>query len=160
MNAADVATRVKERFGLDSPAEGALVAREKVVELSRMLKDECGFHFLVYVTGAHFLAVAEKKKGETVEPAVPEHYIAAYRVRNLHDNLEYTFRCRVDVGTPIATVYPVWAGADWQERECFDLVGIVFEGHPDLRRIMLPEDWEGHPLHRDYPIETPHTPWR
>jgi NADH-quinone oxidoreductase subunit C len=65
---------------------------------------------------------------------------------------------RIDVSVP--SVYSVWVGADWQEREAFDLVGPVFEGHPDLRRIMLPEDWEGHPLQRQYAIDTPHRPWR
>jgi NADH-quinone oxidoreductase subunit C len=54
----------------------------------------------------------------------------------------------------------IWAGADWQEREQYDLLGVRFEGHPDLRRIMLPEDWEGHPLRKDYAIDTPCEPWR
>ena len=56
------------------------------------------------------------------------------------------------VGDPpaIRTVSDIWLGANWHERECWDLLGVVFEGHPDLRRIMLPEDWEGHPLRKDY----------
>jgi NADH-quinone oxidoreductase subunit C len=61
---------------------------------------------------------------------------------------------RVSGQDPVVdSLVPVWPGANWLEREIFDLFGIRFSGHPDLRRILLPEDWEGYPLRRDYPVE-------
>ena len=54
----------------------------------------------------------------------------------------------------------VFKGADWMERECYDMFGVAFEGHPDLRRILLADDWEGHPLRKDYAVDTPQAPYR
>ncbi len=62
--------------------------------------------------------------------------------------------------TKIDSVISVWRGVDWHERECYDLFGIVFAGHPDLRRILLPESWEGHPLRKDYPVKGPEKEWK
>ena len=63
-------------------------------------------------------------------------------------------KVRIAGGDPFAeSVTTIWPTADWHEREVFDLFGIRFEGHPDLRRILMPEDWEGYPLRKDYPTE-------
>ncbi len=63
-------------------------------------------------------------------------------------------RVRLAGSDPVVdSLVPVWPGANWLEREIFDLFGIRFAGHPDLRRILLPDDWEGHPLRRDYPVQ-------
>jgi NADH:ubiquinone oxidoreductase subunit C len=61
-------------------------------------------------------------------------------------------QCWLDEGEPVSSVISVWPTADWHEREQFDLMGVRFEGHPNLERLLMPDDWEGHPLRKDYPI--------
>ena len=71
-----------------------------------------------------------------------------YSYAKKHRVVLKAFLDRDDPAMP--TLVNVWSAANWQERECFDLLGVLFEGHPDLRRLLLPDDWEGHPLRKDY----------
>lgn len=138
------------RFGIaELPPEGPEVPRALLVELARALKQELGFGYFTGCAATHYPAAGEE----------PERTMVWYRVRRIPRD-EFAFRVWCPVGESVPTLSGVWAGADWQEREQYDLVGTVFEGHPDLRRLMMPEDWEGHPLRRDYAIDTRHAPWR
>jgi NADH-quinone oxidoreductase subunit C len=77
-----------------------------------------------------------------------------YHLVSIPKKNKLRLRVRVSGDDPVVdSLVPVWPGANWLEREIFDLMGIRFAGHPDLRRILLPEDWEGHPLRRDFPVE-------
>ncbi|MET0649934.1 MAG: NADH-quinone oxidoreductase subunit C [Pyrinomonadaceae bacterium] len=75
-----------------------------------------------------------------------------YHLVSPHRRTRVRLKVQVDGGQSVPTVQTIWHGAGWPEREVFDLFGIVFEGHDDLRRLMMPEDWEGHPLRKDVPL--------
>ncbi len=86
-------------------------------------------------------------------PGEPRYQVVYHLV-----SFENRARLRVKTWVPgeeahLPTVSTMWPGANWLEREVFDLFGIVFDGHPDLRRVLMPEDWEGHPLRKDYPVQ-------
>lgn len=154
---------LRERFDLpEQPPEGEppLVDVAQHVALASALK-ELGFTLYITVVATHFPAEQPKaKKGEEPPPPIPERWEVATVLRRPGPGSQ-TFTWRVSVERPVVpTLYPLFAGADWQEREQYDLVGVIFEGHPDLRRLMMPEDWEGHPLRKDYAIDTRVHPWR
>lgn len=76
-----------------------------------------------------------------------------YHLHSIAQRHKITIKVEVSKDDPkVSSVASVWRTADWHEREAFDLVGVVFTGHPDPRRILLPEDWEGHPLQKDYKV--------
>jgi NADH-quinone oxidoreductase subunit C len=86
-------------------------------------------------------------------PELTPRFHVVYRLRSLKQNLILGFRVPLDGNFPVMpTLTGVYANANWFERELWDMFGIRFEGHPDLRRVVMPEDWEGHPLRKDYPL--------
>src|SRR5260370_11032817 len=85
-------------------------------------------------------------------PSEPR-FEVVYHLHSVERNERVRLKCRLRGEDPvIESVTGVWRGANWYEREVFDLFGIKFLGHPDLRRILMPDDWEGHPLRKDYPV--------
>ena len=80
---------------------------------------------------------------------------------NLDARVAVQLRTRLGAGnTHCPSLVPVFRGANWMERECYDMFGVAFDGHPDHRRILLADDWEGHPLLKSYAVDTPHPPYR
>ena len=117
------------------------VRREDLPTVARLLRDELKFELLSGVSGVHY----------------PEDTGA--ELHAVYHLLSMTFnrRVRVEVTTPdtdrhIPSLVPIYPTADWHERETFDMFGIVFDGHPALTRILMPDDWPGHPQRKDYPL--------
>jgi NADH-quinone oxidoreductase subunit C len=82
-------------------------------------------------------------------------------VDNLDERFSVLMKSRLGAGVTVCdSIVAVYRGANWMEREAFDMFGIRFEGHPDLRRILLEPDWVGHPLLKSYAVDTPHPPYR
>jgi NADH-quinone oxidoreductase subunit C len=116
------------------------IASSKIVSVCGFLKYDQGFVRLSSVTGVDRY------------PAEPR-FEVVYHLHSIDRNERLRLKCRLPAADPvIESVTSVWRSANWYERETFDLFGIQFINHPDLRRIMLPENWEGHPLRKDYPV--------
>ena len=119
------------------------IAPEKIVSVCGFLKYDQNFIRLSTITGVDRY------------PAEPR-FEVVYHLHSLERNLRLRLKCRLPGDKPeIDSVTSVWAGANWFERETFDLFGIVFRNHPDLSRIMMPDDWVGHPLRKDYTVTGP-----
>jgi NADH-quinone oxidoreductase subunit C len=122
------------------------IERARIVEVCQALRDGFEFNYLSDLTCAHY----------------PDNLDAPFEViYNLY-SISKNERVRLKVATNgegVDSVTSIWPSADWPEREVFDLFGVVFRNHPDLRRILLPPDWEGHPLRKDYPLEFVENRW-
>jgi NADH-quinone oxidoreductase subunit B/C/D len=143
-----------EHGATEFPKDAApLVPVDRHVALATRLK-ALGFRQFVYVVASHFPAKTGAK------PA-PERFEVAYALRTIGKGSRLvSWRLALEPGQAAPTLCRVFAGADWQEREQWDLVGVRFAGHPDLRRIMTPADWTSHPLRKDFPADAACPPWR
>jgi NADH-quinone oxidoreductase subunit C len=144
---ADTLAATRDRFGpaLEQVVEfrgetSLIVQRSAVIDVLRFLKDERAIGFLATLT-----AVDDW-------PGEPR-FTVVYQLRSLAHGADLRVKVRLAGDDPVLpTCTPVYLNANWHERDTWDLFGIRFDGHPDLRRIMMPQDWEGHPLRKDYPL--------
>jgi len=147
-----VLTRLQERCG-DEIQEVTTWRHETTVILrlsgllrvGRILRDDpdLAFDFLSSVTGVDRLNLPESHP----------RFEVVYHLYSLGHKWRLRLKVRVDEGEAVPSVTSIWETATWHEREVFDLFGVTFSNHPDLRRILMPEDWQGHPLRKDYPVE-------
>ena len=119
------------------------VKKEDIVKISKFLHDdpELSYDYLSDVVGVDYLG--RKPRFEVV-----------YHLYSIKNNTRLRLKVGVDEkNAQVETVTTVWKSANWPERESYDLFGIKFKNHPDLRRILLPDEWKGHPLRKDYPLK-------
>ncbi|MBW2474901.1 MAG: NADH-quinone oxidoreductase subunit C [Deltaproteobacteria bacterium] len=141
---------MKEKFG-DTVLETTeyrgettvVVKKEDIVAVCAFLKEELGFNFLTDLCGVDYMGQDPR-------------FMVVYHLYNIGTHTRLRIKAPVEESdTRIDTVSGVWTTADWMERETWDLMGITFNNHPDPRRILMPDDWEGHPLRKDYPVQGP-----
>ena len=118
----------------------AFVKKDAIVEVCRFLKDEQSFNMAPYITAVDYLG--QDPRFEVV-----------YNLFSTRTNARVRLRVKVpESDALVPSVTGLWRGADWFERYCFDMYGISFSGHPDLRRLLMYDEFVGHPLRKDYPL--------
>jgi NADH-quinone oxidoreductase subunit C len=121
--------------------ETVTIRREALPEVAKHLRDGLGFEFLMDLTAVDY-------------PEREDRFEMVYHFYSLKTNLRLRLKAPVSGITPVvASLTPLWSAANWFEREVYDMFGIKFEGHPDLRRILMYDTFEGHPLRKDYPLK-------
>lgn len=121
--------------------ETVVVRKEALVRAALFLRDELGFDMLMDLTAADYL------------PREPRYELVCHLYSTKH-NYRLRLKCPVEGKSPEAdTLTGVWAAANWFEREAWDMFGVNFKGHPDLRRLLMYDGFEGHPLRKDYPLK-------
>ena len=143
-----------------------------LVDAALHLRDELGFNFLSDVAASDYLGWGGKGISgyigtptgrdlnrpstgglQTLPQPKPKRFSVSYHLLRIGDRpARVRLQVWVDESEPVPSVVSVWPTADWHEREAYDLMGLRIEGHPNLTRILMDDDWEGHPLRKDYPI--------
>jgi NADH-quinone oxidoreductase subunit C len=144
-NLSVISEAIRERFAAQEYAflgEFSLIVKpEQIVEVCKALRDEFNFEVLTEETAVDYW------------PEQSPRFNVVYRMRSLQHTLILGLRVPLEGNAPsIPTIEGIYKNANWFERELWDMFGIHVEGHSDLRRIVLPYDWEGHPLRKDYPL--------
>lgn len=137
---------IAERLGATPYERGLIVGADRRVETARRLRDEEGFDFLRDVTAVDWLG-RRNIHGDT-----RKRFDLCCQFANLKAKSTITLKVPVDDGEEVDSLRALFPAAEFLEREVYDLFGIRFRNHPDLRRILLSDDWEGHPLRKDYPV--------
>ena len=149
-----------------------VVEREHLAGAAAHLRDEHGFNFLSDITAVDYLGWGDAGVSgyigtpagrdlntpmtqgyQALPQAKPKRFAMNYHLLKLADRPErIRVQTWIDEDEPVPSVIYVWPTADWHEREAWDMMGVRVEGHPNLQRILLEDDWEGHPLRKDYPL--------
>jgi NADH-quinone oxidoreductase subunit C len=132
-----VSAGLRAEFKPTTPDPHLEIAREDLLKISQMLREnpDLAFDSLMCLSGLDY----------------PDRLEVVINLHSFKHRHKITIKVKCPKDDPvIPTVSAIWPTAEWHEREAFDLIGVRFEGHADLRRILLPEDWEGHPLRKDY----------
>jgi NADH-quinone oxidoreductase subunit C len=146
----DILAKLRERFGANAFTTSEFrdnrrvhVPAEQAYAVLEFLKQECGFDQLAELTAVDYLHY----------PNAKDRYGVVWCPLSTTTGLRLIVKTSVNDPEPsVRSVFPLWKGADWLEREVYDMYGIVFEGHPDLRRILMPEECTAYPLRKDYPL--------
>jgi NADH-quinone oxidoreductase subunit C len=142
--------KLSERFGPNGFATSQFRDNRRVIvppgrlfAVLKYLKEECGFDMLVDITAADYLEYSNAK----------DRYGVIYALLNTATGERVYVKTFVNDPDPkVPSVFSLWKGADWMEREVYDMYGVVFDGHPDLRRILMPEEFTAWPMRKDYPL--------
>jgi len=127
------------------------VPREQLVDVVMDLRDEHGFNMCIDVTAADYIAYESPRN--LPDGVKPERFEIIVNLLSMRDRSRLRVRVQVPADEPVVpTLFEVHPGTEAMEREVFDMFGIQFDGHPDLTRILMPEDWIGYPLRKDYSV--------